>query len=80
MSTHAARITSSKRLQEVLSFWGDGQWHSTMETIRACNRTAINSIASELRDNGFNVECEQRLDDDGNRAWFYRIPKVEVAA
>lgn len=74
---HAARLGHSKRLQDVLSFWGDGGWHSTMDTIKACNRTAINSIASELRKNGLVVECEQRVDAEGTRSWWYRIPKTE---
>lgn len=70
----AADISKSKRLMDVANYWSDGNWHSTMETIHACNRAAINSIASELRQNGYQVDCEVRIDAHGRRSWWYRIP------
>lgn len=70
---NSARLAHSKRLQDVFSFWADGAWHSTMETIKACNRTAINSIASELRANGVKVECKKE-----GTGWYYRIPSPQT--
>ena len=72
---HAARLSKSPQLQRVFSFWSDGHWHSTMDTITHCNVCAVNAIASELRKNLVPVECERRGD-----VWWYRITQQREAA
>lgn len=72
-ASHAARLSRSERLRKVAAFWSDGLWHSTMETIGHCNVCAVNSVAHELRVNGYNVEtkCEDKV-------WFYRIAELKA--
>lgn len=66
----AARIDHSKRLQQVLSLLQRGGQHSTRDIIQATGSCAINSIAAELLDNGYTVDCQRK----GN-VWFYSMPE-----
>lgn len=74
---HAANPAKSKRLQAVLEALrraGSGGL-TTRDLIRATGYCAINSIASELREGGFNIppaECEG-LSEDGGRIYRYRL-------
>ena len=65
---NAAKLSRSKRLQRVLRFWSDKRWHSTMQTILRAKVCAVNSIAAEMRVNGYKVDCERRGD-----VWYYRL-------
>jgi hypothetical protein len=67
MSTHAARISSSDRLQRVDALLADGREYSTLEIIQACEVCAVNSIIDELRANGRVIACRR----EKNR-WLYR--------
>ncbi len=41
MATHAARLSKSKRLQEVLNVLKDGCWHSSREISRKTGSVAV---------------------------------------
>ena len=72
---HAARIERSERLQRVHALLSDGAEHSTYEIIAEARVAAVNSIISELRENGFYIEG--RWDRDvrtGKRIFRYRMP------
>jgi len=67
MSTHAAQLKTSDRLQRVDRLLADGREYSTLEIIALCQVVAVNSIISELRANGRAIACRQA----GGR-WYYR--------
>lgn len=60
---HYAQIKNSPRLQRVKKLLDDGKPHSTREIISVANVCAVNSIASELRHNGYAVRCERKSKD-----------------
>lgn len=64
----SANIETSERLQRVAKFLEDGEEHSTMEIIQSCCVCAVNSIVSELRDNGMDIRCRRE-----GGAWYYRL-------
>ena len=68
---HSANISKSDRLQRVLKILMDGNKHTTRDLIRKAKVCAVNSIISEIRDNGLKVMCERKADK-----WFYWLPKV----
>lgn len=74
----AAKLGTSQRLQSVFWLLSDGREHSTREIIRTCDRCAINSIASELRDTtvGNGLTIHRALRHDG--AWWYRMELDDV--
>ena len=59
---HFARLDHSPRLQRTLDFLRQcgNRGATTMEIIRGANVCAINSIAAELRHNGYIVRCENQ--------------------
>jgi hypothetical protein len=65
---HKARLAKSARLQRVLKLLVDGQEHSTMEIIQACQVCAVNSIMAEIRANGIPVTVRRH----GGK-WLYRL-------
>jgi hypothetical protein len=65
---HSARIEKSKRLQSVDKALASGTEMSTRELIQATGMCAINSIISELRDNGKDIRCHRR-----GGAWYYQM-------
>lgn len=67
---NSANICKSDRLQRVLHLLLDGNKHTTRDIIRKANVCAVNSIISEIRDNGFKVMCERKANK-----WFYWLPK-----
>ena len=69
---HSARLDKSDRLQNVLALLADGKWYSTRAIIQIADVCAVNSIASELRDNGLQVECRAVRGFRGR--YEYRIP------
>lgn len=65
---HAANIESSDRLARVADLLAQGGEFSTLDIIKKANVCAVNSIISELRQNGYEIHCERR----GER-WFYKL-------
>jgi hypothetical protein len=65
---HSANLDTSKRLQAVYEALEGGKERSTMELIWLSGRVAINSIVSELRDNGIDISCQRR-----GKAWYYTL-------
>lgn len=63
-----ANIESSDRLQRVAQVLAQGGEFSTLEIIKKANVCAVNSIVSELRQNGYDISCERR-----GEKWFYRM-------
>ena len=69
MAQHSAQLSKSDRLQKVLKYLKDSnQERSTMDIIKATNTCAVNSVISELRDNGIAIDCRR----DGDK-WLYKI-------
>ena len=78
---HAAKIATSPRLQRVHALLSDGDWHSTYEVIAGARVAAVNSIISELRENGFYIEGRWDRDErTGQRIYLYRMPFAGLAA
>ena len=65
---NAARLSKSDRLQRVLRLLKDRKWYSTRAIIRKAHVCAVNSIASELRSNGYRIDCRRERD-----VWSYRL-------
>lgn len=55
---HAANIETSERLQKVLHFLSDYNWHSTFEIMKATQLCAVGSAISEIRHNGYEIDCK----------------------
>jgi hypothetical protein len=67
---NAASIEKSDRLARVLDLLSQGGDFSTLDIIKQANVCAVNSIVAELRQNGFDINCQRRGDK-----WFYRLEK-----
>ena len=67
---HAASIEKSERLGRVLDLLSKGGEFSTLDIIRQANVCAVNSIVAELRQNGFDINCQRK-----GEKWFYRLEK-----
>lgn len=65
---NAANIENSNRLQRVLDLLKRGGEYTTLEIIQKAGVCAVNSIISELRQNGYQINCQRRADK-----WFYRM-------
>ncbi|CAB4141366.1 Helix-turn-helix domain containing protein [uncultured Caudovirales phage] len=65
---NAANIEKSDRLQRVLTLLKRGGEYTTLEIIQKAGVCAVNSIISELRQNGYQINCQRRADK-----WFYRM-------
>jgi hypothetical protein len=66
---HAAKLENSARLRNVLRVLEcNKKPQSTMQLIQKSGHCAINSIVSDLRENGIDVKCKR----DGD-AWYYWI-------
>lgn len=70
-----ANIQTSERLQRVDKFLSDGLFHSTLEIIDGTRVCAVNSIVSELRENGRDIICRQK-----GRIFYYRMVQEQEAA
>jgi hypothetical protein len=68
---HAASIDKSERLGRVLKLLSQGGEFTTLEIIQLANVCAVNSIVAELRQHGFDIDCQSRGDK-----WFYRLNKI----
>ena len=67
---NAASIESSERLNRVLDLLSLGGEFTTLDIIKNANVCAVNSIVAELRQNGFDINCQRR-----GEKWFYRLEK-----
>lgn len=65
---NAANLGKSERLQRVFKLLSKGGEYTTLEIIQKAGVCAVNSIISELRANGYQIDCERR-----NDKWFYRM-------
>jgi hypothetical protein len=65
---NSASLDRSARLKRVSKFLSDKKEHSTYEIVQKTKVCAVNSIVSELRDNGLDIRCQRR----GDR-WYYRM-------
>ena len=65
---NAAHLSKSDRLQRVFKLLSKGGEYTTLDIIQKASVCAVNSIISELRANGFEINCERR-----NNKWFYRM-------
>lgn len=79
---HAADPAKSKRLQSVLEALrrAGPAGMTTRDLIRATGWCAVNSIAAELREAGYNIppaECEG-IGEDGRRIYRYRLLEGSV--
>jgi hypothetical protein len=54
----------------VYNLLAGGGEHTTLEIIQKAGVCAVNSIISELRMNGYSIDCQRRADK-----WFYRMNK-----
>jgi hypothetical protein len=68
---HAASIDKSDRLARVYKLLSQGGEFSTLDIVTGAQVCAVNSIVSELRQNGFDIDCKRRGDK-----WFYRLKKI----
>ena len=65
-----ARVEKSYRLQRVLSFLADKKPHTTRDIITGAFVCAVNSCISELRANGFDIDCYRK-----KSVWIYQLRK-----
>jgi len=65
---NAANLTRSDRLQRGFKLLSGGGGFTTLEIIQRAGVCAVNSIISELRQNGYQIDCQRR-----NDKWFYRM-------
>jgi hypothetical protein len=65
---NAASIESSDRLNRVFNLLSHGGEFTTLDIIKSANVCAVNSIIAELRQNGFDINCQRRGDK-----WFYKL-------
>lgn len=70
-----ASLKSSARLRRTLKALIEAKgWVSTATLIRRACICAVNSVIAELRENGCDISCEQRMDHaTGKRRWVYRL-------
>jgi hypothetical protein len=73
-ASHAAKVSTSSRLQAVLDVLSDGRWHSSYELTMKTHSVAPHSDLHEIRQNGYPVE--QRYNGEtpnGRRISEYRL-------
>ena len=66
---HAASIEKSERLGRVRDLLSQGGEFTTLDIIKQAN---VNSIVAELRQNGFDIDCQRRGDK-----WFYKLMRED---
>lgn len=67
---NAATLDTSDRLQRVYKLLSNGGEYTTLDIIQKAGVCAVNSIISELRQNGYEIDCQRR-----SNKWFYRMVK-----
>jgi biotin operon repressor len=65
---NAATLDTSDRLQRVYKLLSKGGEYTTLDIIQKAGVCAVNSIISELRQNGYEIDCQRRANK-----WFYRM-------
>jgi len=70
---HAANIKKSDRLKRVASLLRDRKEYTTMDIIKGAGVCAVNSIISELRANGWEIDCTRRMD-----VWYYKLVRINA--
>ena len=74
---HHAQLSRSPRLQRALRALREaGGWITTRSLIRRARICAVNSVIAELRENGAEIACEQRVTKSGRRRWSYRLVRA----
>lgn len=68
---HSADIEKSDRLQRVDKMLMSGEEYSTRDIVFGAHVCAVNTIISELRDNGRDITCQRR-----GRYWYYQMRGV----
>ena len=66
-----ANIEKSDRLKRVADVLAKSGELSTLDIIKKANVCAVNSIVSELRQNGYDITCQRR-----GEKWFYKLEKA----
>jgi hypothetical protein len=66
-----ANIDKSDRLKRVADVLAQSGELSTLDIIKKANVCAVNSIVSELRQNGYDITCQRR-----GEKWFYKLEKA----
>ena len=62
------------RLQKVLEILSDCKAHSTLEIANRANTVAAGSCISELRTNGYEIECKYKgLSDSNRKIYEYKL-------
>ena len=54
---NAANADRSARLRRFMGVLSDHGWHGTREIVHTAEIMAVNSVASECRQNGIPIEC-----------------------
>jgi hypothetical protein len=71
---HHARVEKSARLQRVLAVLQGGEKHTTSEIGRKARVLNVATYCSELRQNGFDIECcYAGRNKDGARIYEYQL-------
>lgn len=70
---NAARVDRSERLRRVLRLLKRVKEASTRDIIERAGVCAVNSIAAELRANGYPVRCERMQEQ-----WYYSLPRIKA--
>lgn len=70
---NSARLKNSKRLQRVRNLLATGREYSTMDIIHKANVCAVNSIISELRENGIYIICRRKAG-----AFYYQMTGIDT--
>ncbi len=65
---HSASLQKSERLTRVLDLLRVGKELSTLDIIEKAHVCAVNSIISELRQNGINISCKRK-----GPHWYYTL-------
>lgn len=78
---NAAKLEKSDRLQRVYELLKQGGEYSTMDIVQHAHVCAVNSIISELRQNGVAVQSKVRVVHDplsksAKRLWYYSLGKA----
>lgn len=71
---HFASLKTSPRLQRVYRVLSDGMPHTTLEIQSTAGVCAVGSTISELRRNGYEIECKcAGRKEDGAMVYRYRL-------
>ena len=65
---NAAKLEKSDRLQRVYKLLKKGGEYTTLDIIHKAGVCAVNSVISELRQHGYQINCQRRANK-----WFYRL-------